>query len=167
MNNQFASISLNGPRHASVFNKNLKNPDILKVEIYDGDNIESLPNQMFKNILELSVMKLNNSESIVFNIDYEFNDQNEEYHKINGRMFKHSIPLLNYNNKVLEFSLNNIFKVNTELDIYHYSNTIQNNILYLKYNFIENWNNNHIKIKIYFSDTGAKSIEKFIIKYTQ
>ncbi len=171
MNNQFDTILLNGPRHSTVFKKFIKNPDILNAEIYDGDNMDLLPNNMFKNLLALSVMKLNNNTPYLFSIDYEFNDQNELYNKINARLYKHSIQLLNYNNKVLEFSLTNIFKVNNEIDIYKVSNTnsniLQNNILYEKYNFIENWNNNHIKIKIYLSDKGAKLIEKFIVKYSQ
>ncbi len=101
MNNQFDTILLNGPRHSTVFKKNIKNPDILNAEIYDGDNMDLLPNNMFKNLLALSVMKLNNSGTNLFSIDYEFNDQNELYNKINARLYKHSIQLLNYNNKVL------------------------------------------------------------------
>jgi hypothetical protein len=163
----YYDLELNGPRHKRIINKTLSKPGILHAEIFDGSNPNILFGHMVYNSLYLNVNDTPNSNSnnIEFNIDYEFNDQSDSNnpHLINARLFSYRNPQLNYYNKTLEFNLENPFVVNNPNEVYnHFTNNI-NNLIYYKYNFINNWNPTNIKVKIYFSDYGAKKIEKLIM----
>lgn len=153
-------IYLTGPKYLNTPTKYLKNPEILRSELYTDYHPEDGPFIFKTNQL---IVRYNDSK---FMIDLEFDEKNDnEANILFGRLNIKDINSLNYSNKVLEFELVNPLFVNTQRELFEYSeNDGINNVIYTQYNTIPVWTSNQKRFKVHLSELGAKKFEKFLTK---